>query len=107
MAVRRLLELRGLSVATTQRITLGTAASLRATVGPAAPNVIITFGIYRYDPLKRAYVVVSSIRRSSVGGVAALTWKPANRGSYYIRLTTSGTLDLAAGISAAYRWLIT
>jgi len=107
ITVRRAVALPGVSSSVTRRIAAGTAVSLRAQATPSLPDGVITVTIYRYNTVKRAYEAAGTIRRSSVGGVAAFTWKPTVRGSYYLRLSTFATTDLAAGVSTAYRWMVT
>lgn len=102
--VRRGVSLAGISTSTTRVSAVGRTNSLTATLGPNAPQVAVTLQIYRYDPVRRAYLLRSSISRTSVSGKAIFAWRPSIAGRYLLRLTTLPTAAYANGISAAYRW---
>ncbi len=104
--VRRGVVLSGVSPSVTRSASVGRRISLTAVLTPAAPDVVVTFRVYRYDPARRAYRQVAAVGRTSVGGRAAWTWRPTSAGRYYLRLTTPPTTQFANGISAAYRWVI-
>lgn len=104
--VRREVALRGLSSSVTQSTARYRTVPLTAVLGPSEPGVAVTVQVYRYDPSRSRYVQVSTMTRSSSGGLAAFSWRPTVAGRYYLRLTTPPTALFANGISAVYRWVV-
>lgn len=107
VVVRRRVAFAGLDSAVIRRIRAGTVVPLRAVVTPSMPDATVTMSIYRYDPGRRVYSLVATVRGRSAFGKAAFTWRPTAAGSYYLRLATSATDLLLAGISPTYRWVVT
>lgn len=104
--VRRTIALNGPSPSTTRTGTVGRTISVRAIVTPVEPPVVVTITVYRYDSSARTYRAAQTIRRTTVSGIASITWRPTSAGRYYLRLTTPASNQFATGISAAYRWVI-
>ena len=102
--VRPQLSLIGLSSSATRTIARGTTVALRASVNPATPPAIVTLTASRYDSARRAWVVVTTIKRTTSHGIAAFSWRPTSAGSGYVRLTTAPTPLFANATSATYRW---
>jgi len=104
--VRREVALRGLSASVTRSTARGRTVLMTAVVVPAEPSVAVTLTVYRYNPSMGRYVQVSTMSRSSAGGLVPFSWRPTTAGRYYLRLTTPPTALFANGISAAYRWVV-
>jgi hypothetical protein len=85
---------------------VGALVSLRASVVPAAPPVVVTASVYRFDSARRSYRLVTTARRTTVAGRAAIAWRPTTPGRYYLRLTTPASAQFAAGTSPSYRWVV-
>jgi hypothetical protein len=104
--VRRTVTLAGRSANATPVVTRGQRVSMRAVLSPSAPDVTLTFRIYRADPRTGKLVLRSTLVRTSVRGSASLSWTPTLGGRYVIRVTTPSTALFANGISPAYAWLV-
>jgi Bacterial Ig-like domain/Bacterial pre-peptidase C-terminal domain len=104
--VRREVGLRGLRASVTRSTARDRTVPITAVVVPAEPSVAVTLTVYRYNPSMGRYVQVSTMSRSSAGGLAPFSWRPTTAGRYYLRLTTPPTALFANGISAAYRWVV-
>ena len=107
LTVRRKVALRSTRADEARSVIAGTHVSLTAVATPSTPATTITFSVYRFSAARNAYALSSSTKRTTVRGIAALTWRPTARGRYYIRLSVPGTSTLASGISATYRWNVT
>jgi Bacterial Ig-like domain/Bacterial pre-peptidase C-terminal domain len=104
--VRRQVGLRGLNASVTRSTARGRTVLITAVVVPAEPSVAVTLMVYRYNLSLGRYVQVSTVTRSSAGGLVPFSWRPTTAGRYYLRLTTPPTALFANGISAAYRWVV-
>jgi hypothetical protein len=106
--VRRAVTFVGPSGSSASRAQVGRSVRIVARVGPAAPSTSVSFRLYRYDAVRRAWVYAGSKGRSSdAAGRASLTWTPTSPGSYYWRAAVSATADHAANVSSVYRWSVT
>jgi hypothetical protein len=105
LSVRQRVALRSVPSTVTRRVVTGSLVSVRAVVTPSRAPAI-TMSIYRFDAARRANVLAGTVRRGTVAGVAAFAWRPSQPGSYYLRFTAPSLFDLAAGTSAAYRWVV-
>ena len=104
--VRRQVGLRGLNASVTRSTARGRTVLITAVVVPAEPSVAVMLTVYRYNLSLGRYVQVSTVTRSSAGGLVPFSWRPTTAGRYYLRLTTPPTALFANGISAAYRWVV-
>lgn len=104
--VRRAVTLEGVLAGGLQVGRRGSPVDLRAVVAPRAPEVVVTFWIYRNLGAGRGFGLVAAVRRTTVGGRAVWTWRPTVAGEYRVRVTTPPTVLFANGVSPWYRWLI-
>jgi hypothetical protein len=87
---------------------VGRAVRITAALGPAAPSTSVSFRLYRYDAVRRAWVYAGSKGRSSdAAGRASLTWTPTSPGAWYWRASVAATADHLANVSTVYRWSVT
>ena len=87
---------------------VGRPVRITAALGPAAPTTSVSFRLYRYDTVRRAWVYAGSKGRSSdAAGRATVTWTPASPGAWYWRASVAATADHLANVSAVYRWSVT
>ena len=106
--VRRAVTFVGASTSTAGRARVGRPVRITATLGPAAPSTSVSFRLYRYDTVRRAWVYAGSKGRSSdAAGRATLTWTPTSPGAWYWRASVGATADHLANVSAVYRWSVT
>ncbi len=64
------------------------------------------YRIFRYNPIKRTYALVATYtRRTDAAGRAALDWK-LRSGRWQVRVATRATVELVAGLSPVYRWVV-
>ena len=104
--VRRAVVAAGPGPAVIRSASVGQRVSVTAVLRPAEPAVPITMTLSRYDPVRKAYVVVARLTQTSSGGRATLRWRSLNPGRYLVRLTTPTTTTYASGQSGAYRWIV-
>ena len=105
VTVRRQVSLAGSSATATRSARAGQLLALRVTLTPAAPNTVVSLTIYRLNTATRAYAPVSTLKRTSSGGVATFSWRPT-AGSYYLRITTPDTALFKGAVSSAYKWIV-
>jgi len=104
--VRRTVALEGASASQTRSARPGTSIVLRARAVPAAAGLTISFRLYRYDALRRAYVYAGSRgARTTAGGVATIAWTP-RAGRFFWQIVVYPTPEFANNSSPAYRWLV-
>jgi Big-like domain-containing protein len=106
VTVRPKVALRSVSSTTTRHVSVGATVSVRAGVSPAAAAPRITMSIYRYDTVKRSYVLAGTVMRGTLDGVAAFAWRPTRSGSYYLRFAVPASALWGSGISPTYRWVV-
>ncbi len=103
--VRRKVALLGPGPATTRTALAGRPVTLTVQVTPSGAAKV-SFKLYRYDAVRRAYRYAGSFGRSSDGsGRATLTWTPV-AGRFYWRVSVAPTTDFANNLSPAYRWTV-
>jgi hypothetical protein len=84
----------------------GSVVRLRAQMTPALAGALVDYRIYRYDNRKRSYVLSATYaRRTDASGRAVFDWK-LRSGRWQIRVATHATVELAAGLSPPYRWVV-
>ncbi len=104
--VRRLVSLVGVSASDTQAARAGRPVTLTAQVAPAGSPAHLSFQLYRYDPLRRAWLYRGSFGRGTdAQGQASVTWTPA-AGRYAWRVAALPTPEFANNVSPLYRWLV-
>jgi hypothetical protein len=104
--VRPRVALIGYTAGATNAGRAGQTVRLRAQVAPALAGALVDYRLYRYDAKKRAYVLVATYsRRTDAAGRATLDWK-LRSGTWQVRVATRATVELAAGLSPAYRWVV-
>ena len=105
--VRRLVALAGPSPSVLRTARRGTSVAVTARITPATGSIVLTFKLYRYDPVARVYRFVRSFARTTdAEGVARLAWGATTVGSFYWRVVVPSTVDYANNLSATYRWSI-
>lgn len=106
--VRRSVALLGRNATVVSRARVGTTVTLTAVIAPPSAGVALSFRLYRFDAVRRAWVYAGSRGRSSDGaGRATLAWLPSSPGAYYWRVNAASTLEFANNVSAVYRWTVT
>ena len=81
--------------------------TLQATIDPAAAGVSVSFRLYRYDPVRRAYRYAGSWGRgTSTAGRASYVWAPVSTGVYYWRAMVFSTVAFANNTTAPLRWTV-
>jgi len=94
----------GLTPGTGVSAKAGTARPLQARVGPAMRGVVVSFRVYRWDAIARAWKPYVIARRTTdAQGVARWSWTQRT-GKWYLRATTDFTALNAAGASSIYKW---
>lgn len=84
----------------------GKVQPLLAQLRPAAPGVLVTFRMYRYDTRASAWkLYVSTTRRTNNDGLATWSWTQRT-GRWYLRVSSASTPTNAAGTSAVYQWKV-
>jgi hypothetical protein len=105
--VRRSVRLVDRSSTTVSRARVGVSVKLVAAVGPASAGISVSFRMYRFDAVRRAWVYAGSHGRNTDGaGRASLTWMPRSSGSYYWRAAVASTAEFANNVSPVYRWAV-
>ena len=105
--VRRSVILASRSSAVVLRTKVGSSINLTAAIGPASAGISVSFRLYRFDTVRRAWVYSGSKGRSTdAAGRAFLTWVPPSQGSWYWRAAVASTIDFANNTSPVYRWSI-
>ena len=106
VAVRARVALVGYAAGSTNTGVAGRVVRLRAQTTPALTGALVDFRIYRWDAAKRQYVLaVTYARRVDASGRAVLDWK-LRSGRWQVRVASRSTVELAAGLSPAYRWVV-
>lgn len=104
--VRRLVSLVGVSAGVTQSAKAGRPILLTAQVEPAGLPARLSFQLYRYLAVRRAWVYAGSFGRTTdAAGRSTVTWTPA-AGRWYWRVVSLPTPDYANNVSPVYRWLV-
>lgn len=84
----------------------GRTVRLRAQVAPVTAGMLVDFRLYRRNASTRAYALVATYsRRTDASGRATLNWK-LRSGTWQVRAATRATVQLTAGVSAVYRWVV-
>jgi hypothetical protein len=105
--VRRGISLVGRSTTTTATARAGQRVTLVAQTTPPTAGVPVSFKLYRYDALRRAYRYAGSWGRSTaLGGTATFNWAPS-AGRWYWKVAVLSTPDYGNNSTPAYRWTVT
>ena len=108
--VRRGIRLAALG--TTSGVSSGTSRvgrplTLQAAIDPAAAGVSVSFRLYRYDVVRRAWAYAGSRGRgTSADGRASYVWTPASAGVYRWRAMVSSTAAFANNMTAPLGWTV-
>jgi hypothetical protein len=106
VAVRARVALVGYATGSTNTGVAGRIVRLRAQTTPALTGALVDFRIYRWDAEGRQYVLAATYaRRVDSSGRAVLDWK-LRSGRWQVRVASRSTVELAAGLSPAYRWVV-
>jgi hypothetical protein len=106
VAVRPVLTLVGFTPSATRTSLVARTLTVVGQASPSENATPMTMTAYWYDPSKRAYVAVTTVKRAPVAGKATFNWRPMKAGSWYLRVTSAASADYAAGTSSTYRWQI-
>jgi Bacterial Ig-like domain len=107
LLVRRTVLIPGHSSLVTASARVGRTTTIAATIGPPAAHVSVSFRLYRFDRLRRAWIYSGSLGRvTDATGQASLRWTPSTAGSYYWRVYVASTAEFANGVSPVYRWTV-
>jgi hypothetical protein len=104
--VRRSVAATGPGPAVVRSAGAGQRISVGAVVNPGDPAVPITLTLSRYDPVRKAYRLVTRLTQTSSAGRATFRWRASSPGRYLVRLTTPATAAYASGDSGSYRWIV-
>ena len=104
---RRGVVLAGLNPAVVRTAAVGKTITVAAAVAPSVPTVVVTLVVSRYDTARKAWVTVTTIRRSTVAGRASFSWRPTARGSWIARASTPSSVAFTNATSPIYRWTVT
>ncbi len=107
VGVRWWVVLSGRGPAITRTGQAGKAIVVEARAAPVVPGVGVSFKLYRYDSVRRAYVYAGSRgTRTRADGTARISWTPS-AGRWRWRVSVVAAPGFAAATSAAYTWSIT
>jgi Bacterial Ig-like domain len=105
--VRRSISLVGPGSTVASRAKVGVTVNLTAAISPLAGGVSVSFRLYRFDPVRRAWVYAGSHgRTTNAAGQASATWTPALAGAYYWRASVVSTAQFTNNESPVYRWVV-
>lgn len=105
--VRRTVALAGRDSRVISKARVGVSVNLTAALEPAAAGISVSFRLYRFDAVRRAWVYAGSRGRGTdAAGRASYTWVPSTPGSWYWRVVVASTADYANNVSPVYRWSV-